>query len=89
MKFTTYKEAEDYYMEHLALTNNMHDEETNRMENWVMEQEIDERTIEEDSFSMFDIIKRQGKEWCAKELLKYATKEEIDFADNLRKKEKE
>lgn len=86
MKFKTYDEAEDYYMGNLAATNNMHDEETAKMERWVMEQEINERTTEEDLFELRGIIKRQGKDFVANEVLKYATEEEIDFVDNLRKK---
>jgi hypothetical protein len=42
-----------------------------------------------DAFELRCIIKRQGKEWVASELIKYATPEEIELSDNLRKKSKE
>ena len=42
-----------------------------------------------DAFQLKNIIKKRGKEWVAKELMKYATPEEIELADNLRKKSKE
>jgi len=42
-----------------------------------------------DAFELRCIIKRQGKEWVASELIKLATPEEIELADNLRKKYKE
>jgi len=71
--FKTYKEAEDYFIGNLSATNNMHGEEDNKMENWVMKQNIDERTAEEDLFELRSIIKRQGKEWVASEVVKHAT----------------
>ena len=42
-----------------------------------------------DAFELRCIIKRQGKEWVASELIKLATPDEIELADNLRKKSKE
>jgi len=42
-----------------------------------------------DAFELRCIIKRQGKEWVAEELMRYATPEEIELSDNLRKKYKE
>jgi hypothetical protein len=86
MHFKTYKEAGDYYIGNLSATNNMHGEEDNKMENWVMEQNIDERTVEEDLFELRSIIKRQGREWVASEVVKHATQDEIDFADRMREK---
>jgi hypothetical protein len=86
MHFKTYKEAEDYYLT-FSVTNNMHGEEDNKMENWVMEQEVDERTAEEDLFALRSIIKRQGRDFVATEVVKYATDEEIDFADRLKEKD--
>lgn len=62
MKFKTYDEAENYYIGNLSATNNMHGEEDAKMERWVMEQEIDERTTEEDFYDLIGIVKRQGKE---------------------------
>ena len=42
MKFNTIKEAEDYYFENLARTNNMHGEEDARLDRFIEEQEISE-----------------------------------------------
>ena len=40
--FQTVEEAEEYYYTHLAQTNNMHDEETSRLERWLDTKTIDE-----------------------------------------------
>lgn len=42
MKFETYREAEQFYFEKIAQTNNAHNEEDWRLEWWLGEQEIGE-----------------------------------------------
>jgi hypothetical protein len=42
MNFKTVEEAENYYMSHLAQTNNAHEEEDAKMDRWLEDQEIDE-----------------------------------------------
>lgn len=49
MVFKSFQEAEEYYFENLAKTNNMHDEEESALERWLENQEIEEREdFEED-----------------------------------------
>jgi hypothetical protein len=38
-----------------------------------------------DIYIIKHLIERNGKDWCANEILKYATEEERDFVDNLRR----
>jgi len=42
MEFKTIKDAEDYYFENIAQTNNMHGEEQTRLANWIDEQDIED-----------------------------------------------
>jgi hypothetical protein len=64
MKFKTYNEAEEYYFSNIAKTNNMHGEESANLENWLGEQNIEERTKDEDEFELTSILARRGKDWC-------------------------
>ena len=55
-KFKTIEEAENYYMSRYAKTNNMHDEETAKMERWLETQNIEE--TEEPADEPIDDVER-------------------------------